>query len=90
MARLKIVPKKDWDVLTKDIDKGADVLLIPAEVIANGSLGDAVPKLLAMEGIIDYDFGGEPDVRINILDEYPSFHAVILGLGRFDDEEGDE
>lgn len=90
MAQLKIVPKEDWKVLSKYLNRGTDVVLVPAEALLNGSLGSAVSKIYDMEGYVDYNFGGDPDIRVDILNEFPSFQASELGLGGFDDEEDDE
>ena len=75
MAQLKIVPKEDWKVLSKFL---------------NGSMGSMASKVRDLEGYVDYNFGGDPDIRVDILDEFPSFQASELGLGGFDDEEDNE
>lgn len=90
MAQLKIVPKEDWEVLSKYMNRGADVVLVPAEALLNGSMGSMASKVRDLEGYVDYNFGGDPDIRVDILDEFPSFQASELGLGGFDDEEADE
>ena len=86
MAQLKIVPKEDWSILDKYLHRSTDVVLVPEEALLNGSLGSMTSK---MEGYVDYSFGGDPDIRVDILDEFPSFQASELGLGGFDDEEDD-
>lgn len=90
MAQLKIVPKEDWEVLSKYLNRGADVVLVPAEALLNGSMGSMASKVRDLEGYVDYNFGGDPDIRVDILDEFPSFQASELGLGGFDDEEDNE
>ena len=89
MVQLKIVPKEDWKVLSKYIRKNTDVVLVPAEALLDGALGSVASKIRSLEGCVDYNFGGEPDIRIDILDEFPSFQASELGLGGFDEEDGD-
>ena len=90
MAQLKIVPKEDWDVLDTYFHRGADVVFVPEEALLNGSLGSIASKVRDLEGYVDYNFGGDPDIRVDILDEFPSFQASELGLGGFDDGEADE
>lgn len=90
MAQLKIVPKEDWEVLDKYLCRGMDVVLVPAEALLSNSLGSMASKIRDLEGYVDYNFGGDPDIRVDILDEFPSFQASELGLGGFDDEEDNE
>ena len=90
MAQLKIVPKEDWSILDKYLHRSTDVVLVPEEALLNGSLGSMTSKIRDLEGYVDYSFGGDPDIRVDILDEFPSFQASELGLGGFDDEEDDE
>ena len=77
MATLKIVPKEHWEILRQYIrsnDYGA-VVLVPQEKLNEST--EVESKLLqeANDACIDYDFGGEPDIVIDVLDRADSFCA---------------
>ena len=67
MTILKIVPEKDYLVLMEYLsDPG--VVLLPESVLA-GFSPDVQRKFRRMdqEGQIDYDFGGEPEVYVDVI-----------------------
>ena len=67
MAILKIVPDKDYQVLMEYLSD-SDVVLLPESVLADFS-PEIQRKFRRMdqEGQIDYDFGGDPDVYVDVI-----------------------
>ena len=67
MAILKIVPDKDYQVLMEYLSD-SDVVLLPESVLA-GFSPEIQRKFRRMdqEGQIDYDFGGDPDVYVDVI-----------------------
>lgn len=67
MANVKIVPKKDWEIIKSYLDQNACVL-IPQTVIESMLPEKAQKVLEAIEdGKADmYDFGGEADIIIDL------------------------
>lgn len=67
MAILKIVPDKDYQVLMEYLSD-SDVVLLPESVLA-GFSPEIQRKFHRMdqEGQVDYDFGGDPDVYVDVI-----------------------
>lgn len=67
MAILRIVPEKDCQVLREYLSEPG-VVLLPESVLA-GFSPDVQRKFRRMdqEGQIDYDFGGDPDVYVDVI-----------------------
>ena len=67
MAILKIVPEEDYKVLMEYLSEPS-VVLLPESVLAKFS-PDVQRKFRRMEqeGQVDYDFGGEPDVYVDVI-----------------------
>ena len=67
MSILKIVPGKDYQVLM-DYLSDPGVVLLPESVLA-GFSPEIQRKFRRMdqEAQIDYDFGGEPDVYVDVI-----------------------
>lgn len=67
MAILKIVPEKDYQVLMEYLSDSG-VVLLPESVLMEFS-PDVQRKFRCMdlEGQIDYDFGGDPDVYVDVI-----------------------
>ena len=67
MAILKIVPEEVYQVLMEYLSD-SDVVLLPESV-----LSDFSPEIqrkfrrMDQEGQIDYDFGGDPDVYVDVI-----------------------
>lgn len=65
-TQIKIVPKQDWEILQKYLDK--NVVLIPEEVLdtlENKAHADALRA--GKKSHFDYDFGGEADIWVDIV-----------------------
>ena len=67
MAILKIVPEEVYQVLMEYLSD-SDVVLLPESVLAEFS-PEIQRKFRRMdqEGQIDYDFGGDPDVYVDVF-----------------------
>lgn len=69
-VQLKIVPQEDWEVLKKYLDADG-VVLVPENNLAG------VQKLyfhgLKSNTDVDYDFGGEPNVWVDIAPHVDSY-----------------
>ena len=67
MAILKIVPEEVYQVLMEYLSD-SDVVLLPESVLAEFS-PEIQRKFRRMdqEGQIDYDFGGDPDVYVDVI-----------------------
>ena len=67
MAILKIVPEEDYKVLMEYLSEPS-VVLLPESVLADFS-PEIQRKFRRMdqEGQIDYDFGGDPDVYVDVI-----------------------
>ena len=67
MAILKIVPEEVYQVLMEYLSD-SDVVLLPESVLAEFS-PEIQRKFRRMdqEGQIDYDFGGDPDVFVDVI-----------------------
>lgn len=67
MAILKIVPEEVYQVLMEYLSD-SDVVLLPESVLA-GFSPEIQRKFRRMdqEGQIDYDFGGYPDVYVDVI-----------------------
>lgn len=80
MATVKIVPKEHWEILREYIgadDEGA-VLLVPEGNLSKFSAVDE-QTIREQDGKdIEYDFGGEPDVVIDVLNDPGNYCVDIL------------
>lgn len=66
--QVKVVPKEDWDVLRKYVN-GSGVILIPAEL---------AEKTGVEEQEVEYDFGGDADVWVDIVrDETHHLYDIL-------------
>lgn len=67
MAILKIVPEEVYQVLMEYLSD-SDVVLLPESVLADFS-PEIQRKFRRMdqEGQIDYDFGGDPDIYVDVI-----------------------
>lgn len=82
MAKLIIVPQSDWDIVKKYLD-GAALVLVPEAALASFQKESAEElRRLAEEGAwVDYGFGGEPDIAIDIIHNEASFAAQEILKG---------
>lgn len=82
MAQLFIVPAEDYEVLRKYqvTTRGESVILVPEPVIDTPDFPkEAVAKLRELDGkTVDYDFGGEPDVYMDIVTD--RYHYALESL----------
>ncbi len=60
MAVVKIVPEADMRVLKKYLN-------FPVVVLLSETIAKQLPQKYANGDIDDYDFGGDPDVRVDIV-----------------------
>ena len=75
MATLKIVPKKDWEILREYLyaDNGGAVVLVPESSLKKFP-ESSVQKLQDHDGdFLDYAFGGEPDIVLDIVTDPQSY-----------------
>lgn len=86
MAKIKIVPTKDWEVLRNYLG-ALGVVLIPEQAM-NAMPEKQQEKLKELDGSdVDYGFGGEPTVMVDIVyDKDAYFMGEIIGEEDDDDE----
>lgn len=88
MAKLVIVPQEDYKVVSKYIGKSdSGLILLPQDVLDTLSSEDqAALRTLAQKDYVNYDFGGEPSVVIDVITERESYACVdLLGSTEEDD-----
>lgn len=82
MAQLFIIPAEDYEVLQKYqmTARGESVILVPEPVIDSpGFPKEMAAKLRELDGeAVDYDFGGEPDVYVDIVTD--RYHYALETL----------
>lgn len=85
MAKIMIVPTKDYEILKKYLQPS--VVLIPESILTSfPPEAQAKARELVWRGDIDYDFGGEPDISMDvILNEGSYTYAELLGSEGGDD-----
>lgn len=90
MATLKIVPKEHWEILREylcDDDGGAPVL-VPEDNLKVFSEKNATILREHNGKFIEYDFGGEPDIILDIIrtpDSYAGRTVMACLTGEEDD-----
>ena len=93
MADIRIVPKEHWEIIQEYIGADMDaVVLIPEHVLDKFPEKDAAKlRDLADKGTVAYDFGGEPDIYLDIIRDPDSFAAgEILSLEDEGEEDADD
>ena len=89
MAKLKIVPEKDWKILREYLyaDDGGAVVLVPENSLEKFPKSSA-QKLQDHDGdFLDYTFGGEPDIVLDIVTDPQSYAGeAILACCNEEDE----
>lgn len=90
MAKVKIVPKAHYDILKQYLGTSPQggVILVPESVLTAEDFSQKKAELLRqLDGTeIDYNFGGEPDVVVDIILSNDCYALSQL----FEEEEGDE
>lgn len=84
-----IVPNEDWKVLKKYLGKGEGLVFVSEETLAMFP-EDQQKKLREMDKDprVEYDFGGEPDIYVDIIHDPDSYAAKeLLGLNDEEDNE---
>lgn len=70
---LQIVPQRDYEVIKKYLGNGQDVLLLPEDTLRElpGADQESLeqPDDRMKECMDSYNFGGEPDVRIDLIED---------------------
>lgn len=92
MANIRIVPKEHWEIVKEYIGGDMDaVVLIPEHVLDKFPEKDAA-KLRELDGSCAtvYDFGGEPDIYLDIIWGPDSFAADKILSADDNEEEDDE
>lgn len=71
MAQLFIVPKEDYKVIRKYLfgSCGMSAVLVPEETLEDSEFPKATAeKLRELDGMeVNYDFGGEPDIFLDVV-----------------------
>ena len=78
MAKLKIVPSEHWGVL-KEYLCNPGMVLVPEDAMSSFS-DEQKSRLQEINegGFVDYDFGGEPDLYIDIIYDRTSYAAEAI------------
>ena len=69
MAKVRVIPEKDWEVLEKYICRGEEAYVFVPEknlAVLSEDQAEKISRLDRRE--IDYDFGGEADIWIDVAD----------------------
>lgn len=77
MATIKIVPQEDWEIVRKYIyaDSFGAVVLVPEEKLKEFPKEQANALRSHDCGFVGYDFGGEPDFYIDVVNAPNCFCA---------------
>ena len=85
MVTLKIVPYEDYEVLMRYLDEDGVVLL--SEAVLETFTPDVQGKFQELaDGELDYNFGGEPDLYVDVIRSNCGYtYQTLIGL---DEEDG--
>ena len=85
MARVKYVPKADWEIISKYLDEPG-IVLIPEYVLPRFSAEDAAVLCQAANNelkLYNYNFGGDADFFVDVIREPGSYAAdTVLELAK--------
>lgn len=74
MRKFKIIPPEDYEVLRKYLADAQGVVLIPESFLRTLPVSAQTKcQELANVGTISYDFGGEPDVYVDIIQDMDDY-----------------
>lgn len=95
MAKLVIIPEEDYDVVKKYLPSSGfpdSVVLVPETVIEGSDFpAETAAKLRELDGQpIDYDFGGEADLFVDVIPDKDHYALASLGLATADEESENE
>lgn len=95
MAKLVIIPEEDYDVVKKYLPSSGfpdSVVLVPETVIEGSDFpAETAAKLRELDGQpIDYDFGGEADLFVDVITDKDHYALASLGLATADEESENE
>lgn len=95
MAKLVIIPEEDYNVVKKYLPSGGfpdSVVLVPEAVIEGSDFpAETAAKLRELDGQpIDYDFGGEADLFVDVITDKDHYALASLGLATVDEESENE
>ena len=94
MAQLFIVPEEDYKIISKYLVDVDGAVLVPESVLSDPDFpAEAAEEVRHRDGKeIDYDFGGEPDISVDIITSKDHFalDAIIYNFYDQNDEEDDE
>ena len=90
MAKLVIIPEEDYNVVKKYLPSSGfpdSVVLVPETVIKDSDFpAETAAKLRELDGQpVDYDFGGEADVFVDIITDKDHYALASLGLPASDE-----
>lgn len=78
-AKIKIIPPDEWAII-QEILSDPGLILIPEENLAKFSPEDRATLTDMAEEMVDYNFGGESDIWLDIVRDRTSYAALhILG-----------
>ena len=79
MAQLFIIPEEDYEVLKKYMlnCSGSSLVFVPEPVINDPDFPEEMAKKLReLDGeVVDYDYGGEPDIYLDVITS-PKHYAL--------------
>ena len=95
MTKLVIIPEEDYDVFKKYLPSSGfpdSVVLVPETVIEGSDFpAETAAKLRELDGQpIDYDFGGEADLFVDVITDKDHYALASLGLATADEESENE
>ena len=77
MAIVTVVPKEDWDVVSRYLAPG--IVLVPEDVY--NKLPEQDKQIIdgcVKKDSVDYDFGGDADYWVDVLTDSDSFAMNLL------------
>ena len=94
MAQLFIIPEEDYKVLKKYIPNcsGSSLVFVPEPVINDPDFPkEMAKKLRKLDGkAVDYDYGGEPDVYLDVITSKEHYALSSLVQDQAYEEFGDD
>lgn len=92
MAKLIIVPEEDYNVVKKYLASPDSIVLVPEQVINDSDFpAETAAKLKELDGQpIDYDFGGEADLFVDVILNKNHYALESLGLTMAEEESENE
>lgn len=84
-AYLRVIPDEDFEILQRYLEDDNGVVLIQSSTAAT-MFGEQADELDGLD-LMDYNFGGEADVWVDIIDSPSHYAAEAIRSALAEDEE---